>query len=539
MLPRPVRLLLSPAYRRFERDRRDRFLWFARRHGDLLRPRTGGALPHRKTVMVVPSIFPPLIEVELFLLKALEGAGFRPVVAFTQRSALVRRYYRLAAAEEVEVWRRLSRRPALRPAEEVVAQQRSLEDVLVLEHKRIRVGMYAVSTVLRRLLAGSLDLALGPDRRGLVRQLAASIAAAEAADAIVSTVRPDLALFVDRVYTPEGELFDACVAHGVDVIACLRAHKSDAVMLKRYTAGNRAEHPASISEASWLRLREMEWTRACGERLQREFDRCYAAGDWYGAGDDARGRRRLDADAVRRRLGLDPKRRTAFVFPHVAWDESLNWGSNLFANYDEWFVETVRAACANDGVNWAVKIHPVYVHKGGVPTELALLRQHFADLPAHVVVIPADSEVSTFSLLGAMDYCLTVRGTVGIEAARLGIPVLTAGTGRYDHKGFTVDSETRQEYLARLARIQDVPRLSPAQRELAERYAYGLFILRPLELTSLHLSFREDAWRVRSDGERTVPLRNAVDLAAAADLMAFAEWAASRQSEDFMAEPVP
>ena len=82
-----------------------------------------------------------------------------------------------------------------------------------------------------------------------------------------------------------------------------------------------------------------------------------------------------------------------------------------------------------------------------------------------------------------MDYCLTVRGTIGIEAASFGIRVLTAGTGRYDHRGFTTDSETRETYLARIAAIETLPRLSAAEQELAERFAYGAFMLRPFALT--------------------------------------------------------
>ena len=73
------------------------------------------------------------------------------------------------------------------------------------------------------------------------------------------------------------------------------------------------------------------------------------------------------------------------------------------------------------------------------PAEVIALRRHIKELPPHVFFIPAESPISTFSFFGVMDYCLTVRGTIGIEAARMGIPVLTAGTGRYDRKGFTIN----------------------------------------------------------------------------------------------------
>ena len=42
-----------------------------------------------------------------------------------------------------------------------------------------------------------------------------------------------------------------------------------------------------------------------------------------------------------------------------------------------------------------------------------------------------------------IDFALTVRGTVGCELACYGVPVITAGTGRYSHQGFTVDPSKR------------------------------------------------------------------------------------------------
>ena len=93
------------------------------------------------------------------------------------------------------------------------------------------------------------------------------------------------------------------------------------------------------------------------------------------------------------------------------------------------------------------------------------LRMRFGQLPKHVSLVPARSDISTLSLFPVMDYCLTVRGTVGLEAACRGIPVLTGGTGRYDRKGFTVDSATPRQYLERIARLQDIsPSVAGASR---------------------------------------------------------------------------
>jgi hypothetical protein len=133
-----------------------------------------------------------------------------------------------------------------------------------------------------------------------------------------------------------------------------------------------------------------------------------------------------------------------------------------------------------------------------------------------------------------MDYCITVRGTVGVEAAMHGIPVLTAGSARYAERGFTIDSTERREYLSRLSRIDDQPRLSAHERELAERFAYGLFVLRPLALTSVTWD-PSGVPGVGSTAHRRPRInpRTAEDWRHAADLGALADWFVSRD-EDFL-----
>jgi hypothetical protein len=368
------------------------------------------------------------------------------------------------------------------------------------------------------------------------------MAYATAAHRIVQKFRPALAAFVDTGYSPKGELFDVCLAHGIPALDWGVAHKHSTLMLKRYTLENRDEHLNSLSPESWRLVRSMAWTEAHRERLQRELYGNYASGEWYSVAGTQFNKRFLETDRVQQQLGLDPTKKTAFIFPHILWDSTLFWGTCLFGDFAEWLIETVRAACANEAVNWVIKIHPAHVGKSvregfrTEPAEVITLRQHIGKLPPHVSMIPADSDMSTLSLFPLMDYCLTVRGTIGIEAARLGIPVITAGTGRYDHKGFTIESETRQQYLARLARIQDIPRLSPAQCELAERFAYGLFVLRPLPLTTVTLEYHKSLEKSTSEGRVNIKTKEA--WYTAADLQALAHWITDSKQADFLM-PLP
>jgi hypothetical protein len=69
---------------------------------------------------------------------------------------------------------------------------------------------------------------------------------------------------------------------------------------------------------------------------------------------------------------------------------------------------------------------------------------------------------------------------VGIEAALHGIPVVTAGTGRYDRRGFTLDSSSREEYLDKLANLQSYARLTSEQIEFAGAMCFSNFLLSAL-----------------------------------------------------------
>jgi hypothetical protein len=527
-------LLSDPGYRRRRREEIGEYFEWLRRHGSTLRPALypAGA---RQRVLIVSKGTLNGAQIEMALIKGLELGGFVPVV-LTDRVEL-EKHYRIAGVESFVRWELVNEPEPLAEAQAIVDRATAIEDLLPVEHLGARVGKFALSTTFRALRLGRLDLTQPVIREKLAKHLASGMARASIAQRIVSEVQPDLALFMGNRYTGQGELMDVCLERGVDVLTWFDAHRSSSLMLKRYRLDNRDLHHGSISDESWELLQDMPWTAALRDELNREFRDNYAAGDWYSRGATTRNKTILPGATLRTRLNLDPAKKTAVIFPHVVWDATLFWGTDLFANYEDWLVETVRAATLNDRVNWIVKIHPVHEQKKALkgyheqPAELTAIANRVGPLPDHVKVIPADTDINTYSLFAIMDYCLTVRGTIGIEAASLGQRVLTAGTGRYDHRGFTTDSATREEYLHRVATIEALPPLTPAERELAERFAYGAFLLRPLPLTTLSIEFAHAA---AAFSQITVHAKSSADLRAAPDLNAFGAWAADGRQEDFL-----
>ncbi len=529
-----TRLIVDGDYRRSELQSWRDYRAFRRQHGAAL------GVPlfpngHLRRSLIVSKGTLKDAHVEVALIKALQLGGFSSTV-LTQRSDL-EKLYRLAVIDGVVRWEGFTDRPRQQEADAIVRSASRLEDILAFEHEGARVGKFALSTTFRTLREGSIDLGDPRTRQVLQQHLASGIARATAAHRLLDSTTPDLAVFMGNRYTGQGELMDVCLARGIDVITWFDAHRSSALMLKRYAAGNRDRHHGSIGDETWSWLTRMPWTERHRAALRRELHDGYASGDWYSRGGTQVNKTVVDRDRLLRTLRLDPTKPTAVIFPHIVWDATLFWGADLFPNYEDWLVATAKAACANERLNWVIKIHPAHVAKAehdrytDEPAELEILRRRVGPLPAHVTVIPPDTTINTWSLFAIMQCCLTVRGTIGIEAACMGIRVLTAGTGRYDHRGFTVDSDSREQYLQRLMTLERVPAMTDAERDLAERFAYGAFVARPWPLTTWTIDHGRDrgaSMTVRMNA------RSADELRAASDLRALALWAADGRREDFV-----
>lgn len=533
------RLGLLEKYRfyRAERLYRGRYRRFKRAYGRVLRRPPGAPAPTKTALLT--SVHFPEVELEFAVVKALEAAGYRVVVLLNREKWLHDRYYALADLHDVHMWSEFTPELDLAAARQIVQAHGSIADLLKFEHDGIRVGRFAITTAMRVGRQGALDLESPQDRELLARWIARGIAATSAAHEILERFQPDLAVFIDKGYSPKGELFDLCLDRGVDCVSWDLAHKSSTLMFKRFNFQNRDTNNNTISEDTWRLFREMEFGDRQRDLLWQELHRCYESGDWYSVVGTQFNRRLMSVDELRSKLGLDPAKRTAVIFSHVSWDASFFWGESLFEDYEKWLVETVRVACANDNLNWVVKIHPAHVGSAvresyhGEPAEAVALRKQIGELPPHVRLMPADTEASTFSVFEMTDYCVTVRGTCGMEASSLGIPVITAGTGRYDRRGFTYDSDTREEYLRRIANLHEIPpRLTPEQRDLAMRFSYGFFLMRPLPLESVTLTYDKQHDKRRSEGR--IHVRRPEDWTAARDVRMLADWFSDRSREDFL-----
>jgi hypothetical protein len=517
---------------------------FRRRYGAVL-----GRVPRTTegTVLLASltySVFQ--LKLEGMLAKAFQLKGVEPVAAVPADSDLPRRFLEVFGVRRfvaIDDYVTDADEERVRgEAAEALASISAAAELRDLVFAGASVGRQALSTASRALHDGDVDLH-DPERRALVeRFLVLAMRNAIASRGLLDDVRPDAVLFNERNYAGEGPLSDVSLERGLNVVQFVSGFEDDTLVFKRYTAETKGLHPRSISDESWPRVAAMEWTSERDAELDRDFEHRYD-GTTFLARWNQGWTREASRDEIVARIGLDPARKTAVVFSHILWDANMFYGRDLFADQEEWFVETVRAACENERVNWVVKLHPANVWKlrrdgyEGELDEYVAIREQIGDLPRHVHVLPPDTEISTWSLFPVTDYGVTIRGSTGFELPCFGKPALTAGTGFYSGRGFTVDSASREEYLGRLRAIHDVPPPTPEQVELAKKHAYALFRLRQTRFTTFRSVYRPvEEIDANSPFEATIEVnaRTPEELEAAEDLRRFGDWAVDSRALDYL-----
>jgi hypothetical protein len=524
---------LRPSWRRAQREAGYAHAAFLGEHASRIAAELKD-MPTGRRALVLGYESPALAGFQAPLIFALRLAGFHVTVPLPDNVGAAADFYRALGANAILATDGLAAPPDGQVVQALFDATRSQAAMLALTYRNIPIGGFATSTLMRRCRLGSIDPRLPELAQKIKAAIGDSIRATDRALAMIEQVRPELVCFYDRGYTPDGELFEAALASGAHALTLNAAHRSGLVMSKRYDKANKDRHFGAPSAATWSKLCDMNWTEEHWQRLRTEVEDCYRSGTWYDEVGTQFGKSMPTRDEIVQHVGLDPARKTAVVFPHLFWDATFFWGEDLFDDYRDWFCHVLRTAARNNRVNWIIKLHPASIVKDrrdgfvGEAPEVVAMREVLGELPGHMIFLSPDSPVSTLALYELMDYCLTVRGTVGIEAGMYGKTVLTAGTGRYDGYGFTVDSRSREEYLGRLDEIEMLPALTAEQTELARRYAYGLFIQRPLEFQTMRFRYRHDE---KATLELALDLPDNRSIRDMPDIARFAEWLAGTEED--------
>jgi hypothetical protein len=544
------RFLTEPAYREstqaLERDLRETREQLA----GFMKDGAERADPARQVLIVSQSNLPFYIKFHGLLAKAIQLKGLTPVIVTYSHNKLAPKYLEAMGIPDILYWDHFAKEFSPDPVEvekvveDFLSDNPGVQAIKQWKFRGVFAAKQALSRAIRKALHGQFSLTDPEQRRLFKEQLRTSVGAVFLAEQLLKSRNVVKVLARDAGYTPNGAIYETALNHGIDSVRVEIGLMRGCWLLKRYTPETLGKETLwSMAGPAWDAIKNIPLTPAQEKATEVNFQERYNPSSLTDICKYQLGKQEISLQDVQRELGLDPAKKTAAIFSHITWDASFFDGDDLYDDYEHWLVETVRVACKNPSLNWIVKLHPANVFKlkrenGGIEkeeSELIALKR-LGPLPNHVKILRANTGINTLSLYSAIDYGITVRGTVGMELPWLRKPVVVAGTGRYSGFGFVVDCPTRESYETQLLNLHRLPAVSDEQAALARRYYYWMFLRR-------HVSFEDIAPMHSMIMEKpthplhfnvSVKARSLADVENSPSVKAFTDWLMSSREADFI-----
>jgi hypothetical protein len=211
--------------------------------------------------------------------------------------------------------------------------------------------------------------------------------------------------------------------------------------------------------------------------------------------------KRRDAGDIAKQIGLDPGKAVVGLLTNVSWDAQLHYPANAFPNMVDWLVRTCEYFARRPELQLLVRVHPAEI-SGFPPSRqpiLAELRKRIPELPSNVIVVPPESDISTYTLMSLCNAAIIYGTKTGVELTSVGIPVIVAGEAWIRNKGITFDASSPEEYFRILDRLPFAARLDAGQMTRARRYAYHFFFNRMIPLPFIEPKAGFPVYRLKLD----------------------------------------
>lgn len=361
-----------------------------------------------------------------------------------------------------------------------------LQDILGFSHRDVAVGQLAWSSFNRYLKGYSFAVADLPAAYARIyrQYFYAALINTEAAGRAMQQLDPDSVLTSHGVYADYAPAMALAHLQGRAAMSWASGY---ADYLHYFTVPKDSNRLVvrGLSERAWLKRAAEHLSTDEEAQLDNFLHERYFQ---QGARDIEILSAPEDADPLKETLGIANKRPIVCLFAHVNWDACFDFSTMIFPTANDWVIESIRKMIILPEVNWIIRVHPGEITDGSVFSTGDIIKQHFPQLPDHIKILGADSEVNSFGLYRLIDAGITIFGTVGAELTAMGKPVIVAGESHYSGKGFTQDAHSPSEYLQMLEQCSALSPLTREQTKLARQYAFSFFIQRqiPLGMTQGH-----------------------------------------------------
>ncbi|MGO9971708.1 MAG: hypothetical protein ACLP01_02520 [Solirubrobacteraceae bacterium] len=342
-----------------------------------------------------------------------------------------------------------------------------------------QVAGWVRSSVQTHFRMTRLDIGDPDVERALRSYVYSGLIACFALDRLIEESAPDVMMVFNARQSSTRIAFELARARNIRVITHERGPRHETLGLQE----NRKSVSIAYLPEYWMQWGDVPLTRdelvaVRTHMADREHGRKLAWKPFTAAPEPVR--------EVRARVGLSADRPTWVLFTssddEIAADEER---SSPFASQDDWIEATVEHARRNPDIDLVIRVHPNIGSRrssGVNHQQLESMRRIKQGLPANALMIDADDEISSYSLMDMCSVGLVWASTVALELACKGkVAVVTASNHVWGMPFVrTVEDPSRYEEL--LDPLYELPpeATSPEIMRLALRFAYGFYFRWPV-----------------------------------------------------------
>lgn len=357
-----------------------------------------------------------------------------------------------------------------------IASEIPFDDISNYSLDNCAVGEHALAGALRFFAKGTLDDE--PFGEPILRQyLKASLLSTFVMRNLLKKYDYQVAVFNHGIYVPQGLVGEICRRNDVRVVNWNPAYRKNCFIFSH----NDTYHHTMITEPveKW---KNIQWNGNLEEELMD-----YLKSRWKGTQDWIwfHERPNFEFQQIANDLGIDLSKPCIGMLTSVIWDAVLHYPSNAFPNMLDWVIRTIDYFIKRPDLQLIIRVHPAEIH-GAFPSRQRVVdevRKIYSELPKNIIIIPPESNISTYVVMLQCDAVIIYNTKTGIELTAMGIPVIVAGEAWIRNKGFAIDVDSPESYFKILDKLPFKKRMSPVDTGDAQKYAYHFFFRRmvPLE----------------------------------------------------------
>lgn len=372
---------------------------------------------------------------------------------------------------------------------ESISQSIPTDEIEYYKHDGISVGEHALAGALRFYARGNLDNEPYSEQI-LRRYFKAALLTSYVTKNIIAKNNYDTAVFNHGIYVPQGIIGEVCRKEGIHVVNWNPAYKKKCFIFSHYDTYHRTMITEPVENWS-----DLQWN----DQMERDLLK-YLKSRWKGTYDWIWFHERpiFNMKKIARETCIDFTKPCIGMLTSVKWDAQIHYSSNAFKSMMDWVYKTIDYFKKRTDLQLIIRVHPAEV-RGTLPSRQKILDEimdKYAKLPKNIIIIPPESNISTYQVMAQCDSVIIYNTKMGVELSALGIPVIVTGEAWIRNKGFAIDVKSEKDYLQVLDKLPFRKKMSLEDTLKAKMYAYHFFFRRMIPLDFMEATGGDPPYRV-------------------------------------------